>query len=324
MLVRGIPLPRYPGLRLGLPPGAALRAQWARARPDGVYVATEGPLGWSALRAARRLDVPVLSGFHTNFHGYARHYRGAWLAPGVVRYLRWFHNRTDGTLVATNDLRSQLQAHGFANLSVLGRGVDGRLFAPERRSAALRRAWGVSDAEPVIIYVGRLAPEKNIDVAIAAYRAMQRQQPSLRFVLVGDGPLRAALAQAHPDLVFCGAQTGERLAAHYASGDVFLFPSETETFGNVTLEALASGLVVVAYDYAAARMHIEAGETGTLVPFGDAAAFVDAAVALLRSPECLERMRRRARESVARLSWDRVVERFEALMLDAIEESIER
>jgi glycosyltransferase involved in cell wall biosynthesis len=318
MLVRGIPLPRYPGLRLGLPPGAALRERWAHTRPDGVYVATEGPLGWSALRAARRLDVPVLSGFHTNFHGYARHYRGGWLAPGVVRYLRWFHNRTDGTLVATHDLRGQLQAYGFANLSLLGRGVDGRLFTPERRSPALRRAWGVSDAEPVVIYVGRLAPEKNIDVAIAAYRAMQRQQPSLRLVLVGDGPLRAALEQAHPDLVFCGAQTGERLAAHYASGDVFLFPSETETFGNVTLEALASGLVVVAYDYAAARMHIESGETGTLVPFGDAAAFVDAAVALLRSPERLDRMRQRARESVARLGWDRVVERFEALMLDAI------
>jgi glycosyltransferase involved in cell wall biosynthesis len=183
----------------------------------------------------------------------------------------------------------------------------------------LRRAWGVPDDEPIVIYVGRLAPEKNIDVAIAAYRAMQRQQPSLRFVLVGDGPRRAALEQAHPDLVFCGAQTGERLAAHYASADVFLFPSETETFGNVTLEALASGLVVVAYDYAAARMHIEPDETGTLVPFGDPDAFVDAAVALLRSPERLARMRRGARESVARLSWDRVVERFEALMLETIE-----
>jgi glycosyltransferase involved in cell wall biosynthesis len=284
-----------------------------------VYVATEGPLGWSALRAARRLRVPVLSGFHTNFHGYARHYRGGWLAPAVVRYLRWFHNRTDGTLVATHDLRGQLQAHGFANLNLLGRGVDGHLFAPARRSQALRRAWGASDDEPVLIYVGRLAPEKNIDVAIAAYRAMQRHRPSLRFVLVGDGPLRGTLEQAHPDLVFCGAQTGERLAAHYASGDVFLFPSETETFGNVTLEALASGLVVVAYDYAAARMHIESDETGTLAPFGDAGAFVDAAVALLRSPERLDRMRRRARESVAQLSWDRVVERFEALMLDAIE-----
>ena len=177
MLVRGIPVPRYPGLRVGLPPRAALRERWTLERPDAVYVATEGPLGWSAIRAARRFGVPVLSGFHTNFHGYARHYRGGWLGPGVARYLRWFHNHTDGTLVATNDLRSQLHARGFENLSVLGRGVDGRLFTPERRCPALRRAWGVSESEPVILYIGRIAPEKNIELAIAAYRAMQRQQP---------------------------------------------------------------------------------------------------------------------------------------------------
>ena len=288
-------------------------------RPDAIYVATEGPLGWSAIRAARRFGVPVLSGFHTNFHGYVRHYRGGWLEPVVARYLRWFHNRTDGTLVATTDLRSQLHARGFQNLSLLGRGVDGRLFTPERRCQALRREWGVSESDPVALYVGRLAPEKNIDLAIAAYRAMQRQHPSLRFVLVGDGPLRATLQPAHPDFVFCGAHTGERLAAHYASGDVFLFPSETETFGNVTLEALASGLVVVAYDYAAARMHIEHGRTGTLIPYGDARAFVEGAAGLLRSPESLARMRQQARESVARLDWDHVVETFEALLMDAME-----
>jgi glycosyltransferase involved in cell wall biosynthesis len=319
MLVRGLPVPRYPGLRVGLPPGAALRERWTLERPDAVYVATEGPLGWSAIRAARHFGVPVLSGFHTNFHGYARHYRGGWLEPIVARYLRWFHDHTDGTLVATNDLRSQLHARGFENLSVLGRGVDGRLFTPERRCQALRREWGVSESDPVILYIGRIAPEKNIELAIAAYRAMQRQQPSLRFVLVGDGPLRASLEHAHPDLLFCGAHTGERLATHYASGDVFLFPSETETFGNVTLEALASGLVVVAYDYAAARMHIEHDETGMLIPYGDAQAFIDGAAGLLRATERLERMRRRARESVARLGWDRVVERFEALAMDAIE-----
>jgi glycosyltransferase involved in cell wall biosynthesis len=319
ILVRGVPLPRYPGLRVGLPPGPVLRERWAVERPDAIYVATEGLLGWSAIRAAHRFGVPVLSGFHTNFHGYARHYRGAWLAPIVAHYLRWFHNHTDGTLVATTDLQSQLQARGFRDLSVLGRGVDGRLFTPERRCVALRREWGASESDPVVLYVGRLAPEKNIELAIAAYRAMQRQHPSLRFVLVGDGPLRATLQQAHPDLVFCGAHTGERLAAHYASGDLFLFPSETETFGNVTLEALASGLVVVAYDYAAARMHIEHGRTGTLIPYGDARAFVEGAAGLLRSPESLARMRQQARESVARLDWDRVVERFETLLMDAME-----
>ena len=316
--VRGVSMPRYEAVRLGLPAGALLRRQWTHQRPDVVYVATEGPLGWSAVRTAHQLDVPVLSGFHTNFHGYVRHYRAGWLERVVARYLRRFHNRTDGTLVATPDLRDQLQADGFKNLSVLGRGVDGRLFTPTRRSAALRTAWGVSEADLVALYVGRVASEKNLGVAIEAYRAMRRLRPALRFVIVGDGPLRPALQQAHPDLLFCGALTGERLATHYASADVFLFPSTTETFGNVTLEALASGLAVVAYDYAAARMHIVHGETGTLVPYGDAGAFVAGAAALARSPETLREMRRQARASVGPLEWARVVERFETLLTEAV------
>jgi glycosyltransferase involved in cell wall biosynthesis len=168
--------------------------------------------------------------------------------------------------VPSFELHDRLQAIGLKNVSVLGRGVDRQLFTPERRCAALRHKWGVSDNELVVLSVGRIAPEKNLGLAIAAYHAMQRCSNSMRFVLVGDGPLRVTLQKAHPDLLFCGVHTGEQLARHYASADVFLFPSETETFGNVTLEAMASGLVVVAYNYAAAHMHITHGETGVLVP----------------------------------------------------------
>jgi glycosyltransferase involved in cell wall biosynthesis len=318
--VRGVSLPCYGGVRIGVPAGGVLRHCWTMRRPDVVYVATEGPLGWSAVQAARGLGLPVLSGFHTNFHGYARHYRARWLGPLIFRYLRRFHNRTLGTLVASADLRQQLQAAGFRNLSVLGRGVDSQLFTPERRSAALREAWGVSEGDLVTLYVGRIAPEKNVPVAIEAYRGMQRISRSVRFVIVGDGPLRAALHDAHSDLRFCGAQTGEALAVHYASADVFLFPSETETFGNVTLEAMASGLVVVAYDYAAARMHISHGQTGVLVPRGASGAFVEAAVALARSPQSLRAMGRRARAYVAGLDWRDVVEQFEMLHTSALAE----
>lgn len=319
-LVRGVPLPGYREVRVGLPASGVLRARWMQDRPDVVYVATEGPLGWSAVRTARRLRVPVFSGFHTNFHGYARHYRAGWLRPVIFRHLRRFHNRTLGTLVASVDLRNRLHAVGFKNLGVLGRGVDGELFTPARRSAALRDAWGVPDDGLAVLHVGRLAPEKNVPLAIEAYRAMQRASSSLRFVVVGDGPLRAALQRAHPDLRFCGVQTGERLAVHYASADVFLFPSETETFGNVTLEAMASGLVVVAYDYAAAGMHIRHGETGVLAPYGDARAFAEAAHALVRAPQSLRRMRRRARQYVASVDWPSVVERFEGLLTGALGE----
>jgi glycosyltransferase involved in cell wall biosynthesis len=318
-LVRSAPVPGYAGVRVGWPAPRVLRERWTRQRPDVVYVATEGPLGWSAVRTAGRLGIPVFSGFHTNFHGYAKHYRAGWLRPVISRYLRRFHNRTAGTFVPSRDLRDQLGAQGFRNLSVLGRGVDSQLFSPDRRSASVRDSWGVSDSDLVALYVGRVAPEKNVQLAIEAYRAMQRAGRSPRFVVVGDGPLRAALQRAHPDLLFCGVQTGPRLAACYASADVFLFPSETETFGNVTLEAMASGLGVVAYDYAAARHHIEPGETGVLVRYGDRRAFVEEAAALARSPASLHRLRRQARAHAAAVDWHRVVERFEGLLTGALD-----
>ena len=313
-MVRGLPLPGYTGARVGWPARGLLHDCWAHHRPDVVYVATEGPLGWSAVRAARRLQIPVFSGFHTNFHSYSRHYRLGWLQPLIFHYLRVFHRRTRGTLVPNVDLRDHLQAVGLNNVSVLGRGVDSQLYTPARRCEALRRTWGVAENDLAVLYVGRVAPEKNLGLAVAAYRVMQQCSAAMKFIVVGDGPLRATLQKAHPDLLFCGVRTGEQLARHYASADVFLFPSETETFGNVTLEAMASGLVVVAYNYAAAHMHIRHGETGVLVPYGEPQAFVDAAVQLACAPQPLGPMRQQARAYAASLDWQCVVERFVTLL----------
>lgn len=318
-LVYGAPIPGYQGAQMGVPAPGKLWQCWTRHRPDVVYIATEGPLGWSALRTALRLGIPVFSGFHTNFHRYAQHYRLGWLQPLIFAYLRWFHRRTYGTLVPSLALREQLTTSGVPNVQVLGRGVDSQLFTPARRSAALRRAWGVAAHELVVLYVGRLAPEKNIEVVLAAYRAMQAIHLPVKCVVVGDGPLRATLQQAHPELIFCGMQTGVELACHYASGDIFLFPSTTETFGNVTLEALASGLAVVAYNYAAAHRHITHGENGMLVPYNDAAAFVDAAVSLARAPQGLLTLRRQARAQAQTLDWQDIVEQFAALLTGALE-----
>src|SRR5215813_1649761 len=320
-LVRGLPIPGYEGVHIGLPAGRVLQGRWMQHRPDVVYVATEGPLGWSAVRTAQRLGIPVFSGFHTNFHSYSRHYRLGWLQPLIFRYLCRFHHRTSGTLVPSVELRDHLQAVGMHNVSVLGRGVDTQLFTPERRCAALRRTWGVSESDLAVLYVGRIAPEKNLELAVAAYRAMQRCSAAVKCIVVGDGPLRAALQKAHPDLIFCGIQTGGQLARHYASADVFLFPSETETFGNVTLEAMASGLVVVAYNYAAAHMHISHGETGVLVPYGAPQAFIDAAVQLARAPQSLDTIRQQARAYAASLDWQCVVDRFVTLLTGALGES---
>jgi glycosyltransferase involved in cell wall biosynthesis len=314
-LVRGLPLPGYKGLRFGLPCARLLRRSWKRARPDVIYVATEGPLGWSAVRIARCLGIPIVSGFHTNYHYYSQHYRLGWLQDLIFKYLCWFHNQTERTLVPNAELGARLESVGIANIGLLERGVDGKLFSPERRSAEMRRQWGVRDDDLAVIYVGRVAREKNLELAVDAYHAMKQINETLKFVIVGDGPLREPLQRAHPELIFLGTHTGEALAARYASADIFIFPSITETFGNVTLEAMASGLAVTAYDYAAAAMHIEHRQSGMLAPYDNAKAFVDSAVALVRDPHALASMRQRAREHVSSFDWPRVVDKFESLLM---------
>ncbi len=161
-LQRGIPLPRYEGLKMGLPAKAALTRLWARQRPDVVQIATEGPLGWSALAAANKLRLPVASDFHTNFHSYSSHYGFGLLRRAIVAYLKKFHNKAAVTLVPTEGIRRELLGYGYENIEIIGRGVDTRLFHPGRRDEALRRQWGVAADDPVALYVGRLAPEKNL------------------------------------------------------------------------------------------------------------------------------------------------------------------
>jgi glycosyltransferase involved in cell wall biosynthesis len=314
MLVAGAGLPRYPGLRFGFPAGGRLMAQWRGQRPDAVYVATEGPLGWSAVRTAKRLGIPVATGFHTRFDDYVGRYGAAFLSPLVFAWLRRFHNRADATLVPTRELADFLRGRGFERVELLRRAVDTQLFDPARRDPALRAAWGLQPDQLVAIHVGRIAPEKNLELAVRAFRAIRSIRPDARFVLVGDGPARAALQAANPDFIFAGVQRSESLARHFASGDLFLFPSLSETFGNVTLEAMASGVPVLAYDYGAAREHLRSHEYGMAVPCGDEFAFVAAAERLARDSGLRSRLGREARQAVAGLKPSTVAEQFAALL----------
>ncbi|MGH8353571.1 MAG: glycosyltransferase family 4 protein, partial [Pseudomonas sp.] len=313
LLTRGWPLPGYAGLQWGQSSLHKLLRRWRRERPDVLYIATEGPLGLSALRAARRLGIPVVSGFHTNFQQYSGHYGLGLLTRLLTHYLRWFHNRSRLTLVPSPSQRLELQRRGFERLALLARGVDGQLFHPGKRCAQLRAAWGLEEGDIAVLHVGRLAAEKNLNLLDRSFRALQAAQPQrrLKLILVGDGPQRAALQQALPDALFCGLQRGEALAAHYASGDLFLFPSLSETFGNVVLEALASGLGVVAFDQAAAAQHIRHGHNGALAMPGDEAAFIDAARWLLEDGETLRRVRLNARQHAGRQGWEAIVQGFE-------------
>ncbi|PYC27542.1 glycoside hydrolase [Aquipseudomonas alcaligenes] len=319
LLTRGWPLPGYAGLQWGQSSLHKLLRRWQRHRPDVLYIATEGPLGLSALRAARRLGIPVVSGFHTNFQQYSDHYGLGLLSRLLTGYLRWFHNRSRLTLVPSPSQRLELQRRGFERLELLARGVDGRLFHPMRRSAELRAEWGLGEDEIAVLHVGRLAAEKNLQLLVRAFRSLQQNLPQrrLRLVLVGDGPLRAQLQAELPEALFCGVRRDAELAEHYASGDLFLFPSLSETFGNVVLEALASGLAVVAFDQAAAAQHIRHGHNGALATPGDETAFIEAARWLLEDAESLRRVRLNARRHAGQQGWASIVEQFEAHLRQA-------
>ena len=319
VLTGGVPIPRYPNLKMGLPAKRALIKQWTLHRPDIVHIVTEGPLGWSALQAALKLKIPVCSDFRTNFHTYSLHYGIGWLKKPIVNYLRKFHNHTLLTMVPTEHMRAELAACGFRNLRVVARGVNTQLFNPGRRSEALRREWNATSETPVVLHVGRLAAEKNLAALTDAFIAIRQRQPRARLVLVGDGPERKALRNRLPDAIFAGTRRGEDLAAHYASGDMFLFPSMTETFGNVTLEAMASGLPLAAYDYAAAAQHVRHGTNGLLANYGQTNEFTAMASELAarheQDPEKFRAMGRHARLTAESLDWECVVQEMETLLL---------
>lgn len=319
LLTGGLPIPRYPNLRMGLPAKRVLINQWLHQRPDLVHIITEGPLGWSALQAAAKLKIPVCSDFRTNFHSYSQHYGIGLLKKPIVAYLRKFHNRTLATLVPTEQLRGELAGAGFRNLQVISRGVDTRLFEPKRRDPELRRRWGAEGRIPVVLHVGRIAAEKNLIALNGAFTTIRKRCPEARLLLVGDGPEAGNLRSQWPDAIFTGMLRGETLAAHYASADIFLFPSLTETFGNVTLEAMASGLPVVAFDYAAAGQHIRHGSNGLLAAFGNNSEFAAAAATLvdtyLDEPVRFAALGIQARESAEQLDWSHIVGELERVLM---------
>jgi glycosyltransferase involved in cell wall biosynthesis len=313
VLVRGARLPKYPGLQFGLPTARRLRKLWKDERPDAIYAATEGPLGYSALRAARALGIPAATGFHTRFDDFARHYGFGFLTPVVFAYLRRFHRQGAATLVPTIELRDFLIENKFGNVVLLRRAVDNALFSPTHRDESLRAQWGLKPGQLAVIYVGRIAPEKNLPLAVRTFREIQKIHREARYVWIGDGPARAALAAENPDFIFSGIQRGAELARHFASADLFVFPSLTETFGNVTLEALASGLPTVAFDYGAAREHLN-NDCGRQVAFGNEDAFVRATLDLVRSDVTRADIRASAVAAVAELSPASVTASFARLL----------
>lgn len=304
---RAIPLPFYPEILLPLATPAMVARRLGSFCPDLVHIATEGPLGWAAQRAAHRLNLPVVSSYHTNFADYLAMYRAKLLASLCWGYLRRFHNNTLMTFCPTATTRRELEARGFRNVSVWGRGVDGECFHPAKRDAALRSEFGIGPDDVVLVYVGRLAAEKNIEMLMDAWQRLP-EKDRCWLLFVGDGPLRQRIEeQSGHRWLFAGYRQGDELARYYASADLLVFPSLTETFGNVVLEAMASGLPAIGFAVQGPGDIIGHGNTGLLVNNIQADSLMRAMSELILNPSLRREMGASARRYAEAQSWERIM-----------------
>ena len=280
--------------------------------PDIVHIATPDFLGHRALTWARERGLPVVSTYHTHFASYLEFYGVGFLTGGLWRLFRRFYNRCDEVYAPTPTMIGALRSHGVTSpIRLWPRGIELDRFSPTFRSDAWRAARGFADHEVVVSFVSRLVKEKGVDVFADAVRAVQAEGRLARVLVVGDGPEREAFERRVPNGVFLGHTSGHELSTAYASSDVFLFPSETETFGNVTLEAQASGLAVIAADAAGSRDLVADGVTGVLCPARDTAAFTDALRSLCDDADARRRLGAAARDAAADYDWRAVLNRME-------------
>ena len=308
LAIFSVRVPKYASVNIGFVCKSRLEKHWRQNRPDVIYIAGEAFMGKATIKAASALKIPTIAGYHTNFAQYAANWKMKFLAARTIRYLINFHKGASATVVPSDYVMRELSELGFQDLHVLGRGVDSELFHPAKRSANRRAKWGAGSDTRVALFASRVSPEKNLKLLSKAFREMQQHNPDTRCVVVGDGPSYERFKRENDNVICYRFKHGEELAEIYASADIMVFPSLTETFGNTVTEALASGLIVVAYDYAGAQMHIQNQVNGLLAKYGDEDEF------LRQCKEAMqyafdESMRAAAQKSVGDLSWDTVAER---------------
>lgn len=306
--VRGMPFVRFPAYkdyRVSYPPRGVAR-ELNEYRPDLVHVASPTPMAVWAQRWARKRGIPVVASFHTHFVSYFRYYGIRPMESAGWRFLRWFYGRCERVYAPTERIIGELAEHGIRHAELWSRGIDLASFGPRFRDGELRERVGADNRTPILLMVSRLVKEKDLlDLAPMSRRLRERGVP-FRLVLVGDGPLREELGAALPDAHFAGHQGGEALARWYASSDVFVFPSTTETFGNVVVEAHASGLPAVVVDRGGPPELVEPGETGWVARANDPADLAGRVESLLRDPAERERMGQAAQRAAGERDWDAI------------------
>lgn len=295
--------PPYPDYRVSRPGGRSLRNELDGFDPELIHVVSPTPMAVWAQRYARRRATPAVASFHTHFVSYFRYYGVRPLERLGWRGLRWFYARCERVYAPSWTIVRELEEHGIGPVELWSRGIDLEAFHPQRRDEELRRSLRVSESVPLLLLVSRLVKEKDLADLIGVDRELRRRGVRFRLALVGDGPMREELETALPEAIFAGHSAGAELARWYASADVFVFPSTTETLGNVVLEALASGIPAVVVDRGGPQDLIADGETGYVAAANDIHAIADRLEPLLTDAGVRRRMGAAARRSAVDRDW---------------------
>lgn len=305
-----IPFLLYPEVKLAIPNPLSIKKTLQEFKPDIIHCATPFNLGLYGLHYAKKHKIPFVASYHTHFDQYLQYYKIQWVEGMLWRYLGWFHQTCRRIYVPSMSTLHYLEDRGFENLEVWSRGVDVSRFHPDVDRDAILRDAGADPSKRALLYVGRLAPEKSVDVLLEAYEALpERWKANTQLILAGDGPLYKELTESYKDredILFLGFLGGQRLSDLYAAADLFVFPSATETFGNVVLEAMASGTPVIGAAAGGVQDTVSHMKTGWLCPVGDAPAFAEAMTTLLDNPEQLQAMSQAGRSYSEQQSWDSI------------------
>lgn len=319
-----IPFALYPECRFTIPNPVHLSKAFKRFRPSLVHVATPFNLGLLGNRFARRHKVPLVASYHTNFDQYLQFYNIQWLEPLYWKYMAWFHQPCRKVYVPSQTTLEHIGSKGLSNLEVWSRGIDSERFRPHVDKQEVLSAYGIDPGKFIILYVGRIAAEKNIDVLMGVIQALPAYiHENSHIILAGDGPLLASLAEQYKrdNITFTGYVQGKALADLYAAGDAFLFPSEHETFGNVVLEAMASGTPVIGAASGGVRDIVRDGTTGLLRSPGDISGFVQAVEGLFGNVELRRELALNGRQYSLQQSWDAIFDRLYRSYESVVEET---
>jgi len=317
--VPSVPFPLRGEYRLAAPLTRRNKAELKAFRPHLVHISAPDILGWTAVNWAQEHGVPVIASVHTRFETYFSYYHLGWIAGRVRRYMRDLYNRCQQILAPTQCMADILREEGITTaIRFWGRGVDHQLFNPGRRSLDWRRARGIADDEVVVAFVGRVVREKGLQPFVGTIQRLKERTSGFKVLIVGDGPALHWFSRQIPDAICTGSLSGTELATAFASSDIFLNPSVTETFGNVNLEAIASGVAVVGAKASGANSLIKDGVTGLLVPPNDGDAYAQAVETLIRNPDRRHRMGHAGALASRSYEWNSILGQVAEHYLEAV------